>query len=200
MPLKITVLYTVGATIYCMVRRLSDGFVWNTALNGGDGGFEAWNAGNWAEYAIPLTEQSTSGYYVADYPENIGAELTNETFYAQAGGSPAALDAPPFILSLTQGANIAAVAGSAVAANNLGASTGSQQTGELIGVPTDTVLPTDLGSTTDDQYLGRVLIMTSGDADKQVQYITAYDGATKEITLAAPLVTAPAAADTFVII
>ena len=194
------VIYQIGATIYAMIRRRSDGFVWNTALNAGAGGFEAWNSGNWAQYAIPLTEQSPSGYYSGTYPAGIGAELTSEAFYAQAGGLPDAVDAPPFNLLSSQGQNVAAIAGSAQAAENLGASAGSQQIGALIGTPTASDLPTDLVSTTDDQYLGRILIMTSGTAVNQVQYIVAFSGTSKVITLAAPLVSIPAATDTFVIV
>ena len=183
-----------------MIRRRSDGFVWNTALNAGAGDFEAWNAGNWSQYAIPLVEQATSGYYVGAYPVGIGTEFTSEVFYAQAGGSPSASDAPPFNLVPSQGQDVAAIAGSAQSAVNLGASTGSQQVGALIGLPTVSTLPTDLLSTTDDQYIGRILIMTSGAADKQAQYIMSYDGTTKVILLSAPLITAPASSDTFVIV
>lgn len=198
--LLIEVLYQVGVVVYCMIRRRSDGFVWNTALNGGDGGFEAWNAGNWAQYAIPMTEQASSGYYTAAYPANIGATLTSEAFFARTGGTPAAADAPAFLLTASQGGNVAGVAGSATAAVNLGAATGSQTIGAIIGTPTATVLPTDLTTSTDDRYIGRILIMTSGVAVDQVQYVISYDGTTKEITLAAPLISTPAAADTFIIV
>lgn len=198
--LLIEVLYQVGVTVYCMIRRRSDGSVWNTALNDGNGGFETWNAGNWTQYAITMTEQASSGLYAGEYPANIGVELTSTVFYAQAGGIPAALDAPGFLLSLSQGENIAGIAGSGQSAANLGASTGSQTTGALIGTPTATVLPTDLSAGTDDRYLGRILIMTSGDAVDQVQYVISYDGTTKEITLSAPLISVPAATDTFIII
>ena len=198
--LTVEIIYQAGMTLYFMVRRRSDGYVWNTQLNAGDGAFEVWDSGNWAEYAIPLVEQVPSGYYVGAYPIGIGAELTSETFYVQAGGLPVALDAPPFNLVPSQGQNIEAVAGSAQAADNLGAAAGSQQTGSTTGTPTSTNLPTDLTSTTDDQYLGRILIMTSGAANKQAQYIIAYNGTTKILTLAAPLITVPAASDTFVVV
>lgn len=200
MSLKLETIYTVGATLYAMVRRRSDGFTWNTALNGGDGGFEAWNAGNWAQYAIALTEQATSGYYTADYPL-VGDEFTGEVVYAQAGGTPAPGDAPPFSLTSSNGANVAAVAGNAESAANLGASLSAMQVGAVIaGALTASSFPTDLESTTNSAYQGRVVVFTSGVLIQQVGNIISYDGATRTIGVGGPFTAAPAASDTFIIV
>lgn len=201
MHLLIEVIYTVAATLYCMIRRKSDGFVWNTALNGGDGGFEAWNAGNWAQYAIALTEQNGSGYYSAEYPEAIGAELTSVVFYA-TGGSPSSADAPPFILGAAQGQNVAAVAGVGQNAANMGAALSAQAIGAAVGtVPSALEVTTTLEETQDDTFLGRVIMWTSGAMAKQAARISAYNGSTKVISvLAWPSDLTPADGDEFVII
>lgn len=202
MASTIEVVYLSGVTLYAIVRRRSDGLVWNQALNGGDGDFEVWNAGNWAQYAVPLAEQPSSGYYAGAYPANIGNFFTSETVYVQAGGTPAASDAPPFILTLSQGSGVAAVAGSGQAAANMGAALSTQQTGAAVGTaPSPTEVTTDLVSTVDDAYLGRVLVWTSGALYQQAAPISAYDGTTKVVSvLAWPSNLTPADGDTFVII
>lgn len=197
----IETLYITGSTMYVVIHGLVLGVakVWNPTLNAGLGAWDTFNGANWAQYAIAMTEDSGSGYFQAAYPTAIEGVLTTDVMYIQGGGSPTLGDTP-LTSTRSQGNNVAAVAASVQAALNMGASTGSMQTGAFSGIPTASILPTALTSTTDDQYLGRVLIVTSGVAINQVQYITAYDGTTKTITLASPLVTAPVAADTFVII
>jgi len=197
----IETIYTSGSTLYAVVRGLVAGVpkVWNPTLNTGLGAWDTYNASNWSQYAIAMVEDMGSGYYSGAYPTLISGVLTTDVVYLQGGGSPTLGDSP-LISCHSQGPNVAAIAGSVTAALNLGASTGSQQLGALTGIPTAGILPTNLSSSTDDQYLGRILIMTSGAAVGQVQYITAYDGTTKTITLAALLVTTPAATDTFVIV
>jgi hypothetical protein len=52
--------------------------------------FEAYDAGNYADYVIAMTEQGSSGVYVADFPSAITSSGTYEYFvHQQAGGSPA---------------------------------------------------------------------------------------------------------------
>lgn len=197
----IETIYTSGSTLYAVIHGIVAGVakVWNTTLNAGSGDWQTFVGANWSQYAVAMTEQTGSGYYSGTYPTAIEGILTTEALYIQGGGSPALGDSPVATVK-SQGSNLAAIAGETQSALNLGSSAGSQQTGSLIGTPTASVLPTDLTSTEDDAYLGRILIMTSGNADQQVQYVTAYDGTTKVLTLAAPLATAPAAADTFVIV
>lgn len=198
----IETIYQSGLTLYAVIFEpggIATINVWNPTINAGQGDWDLYNSANWLQYALPMVEAPGSGYYRTSYPSDIKDTLTTDVIYIQGGVAPALGDTA---LSITksQGANIAAVGSSVQAALNLGAATGSQQTGALVGTPTATVLPTDLESTTDDAYLGRVLVMTSGAAAQQVQYIVAYDGATRVISLAAPLSTIPAATDSFVII
>lgn len=196
------VIYNSGANLYAVIRRRSDGYVWNTALNAGDGGWQVYSVGNWAQYAIVLTEQTSSGYYVGTYPAAIGSTFTSEVFYARAGGSPASSDAPPFMLALTQGQGVAAVAGVGLDAANMAAALSTQQLGAAVGaIPGPLQVTTNLFDTTDDVYLGRVIIWTTGNMAKQAARISAYNGTTKIITvLAWPSNLTPEDGDEFVIV
>lgn len=78
---------TTGRTLYAVVRS-STGTVWNTA----GAAFEAFNAANWADYDIALTEQGASGYYVGTFPAAT-AGVYNVEARDRAGGSPAVTDA-----------------------------------------------------------------------------------------------------------
>jgi hypothetical protein len=120
----------------------------------------------------------------------------------QAGGSPAAVDAPPFILSLSQGQGVSGVNGSGVAASNMGAALATQQAGAAVGaVPDPLQVTTNLASTVDDAYLGRVLIWTTGAMAQQAARVSAYDGATKVISvLAWPSALTPVNGDEFIIV
>lgn len=202
MKSTIEVIYQSGSTLYAMLRRRSDGFAWNTALNGGLGAFEAWNSGNWAQYALMLTEQASSGYYSGSYPDGALGTFTSEVFYVQSGGGPTVADAPPFNMGLSQGAGIAAVNGSAAAADNMGAALSTEITGTAVGsVPGPLQVTTTLGDTTDDVYLGRVILWTSGAMIRQAARISAYDGTTKVISvLAWPTTLTPSDGDEFVIV
>lgn len=95
--------------------------------------------------------------------------------------------------------NMAQISGSATAADNLEASALGIVPGACEGTPTTTVIQTDLAEATDDHYIGRVVVFTSGGAAGQATDITDYTGATGTITVTA-LTTAPSASDTFVIV
>ena len=95
--------------------------------------------------------------------------------------------------------NVSAVGGSATAAANLSASALGIVPGACEGTPSTTVIQTDLAEGTDDHYIGRVVVFTSGIAAGEASDITDYTGATGTITVTA-ITTAPAAADTFVIV
>lgn len=94
--------------------------------------------------------------------------------------------------------NSSAIGGDATAATNLAASALGIVPGVVEGSPTTTSIPSDLTESTADHYIGRIVVFTSGVAAGQASDITDYatDG---ELTVTA-LTTAPAAADTFVIV
>lgn len=202
MALTIETIYQTGSTLYAVIRRRSDGQVWNQTLNAGAGAFEAYNVGHWSQYAIPLTEQANSGYYTGTYPAGIVNTLTSEVLYVQAGGGPVSGDAPPFNIGMSQGQSVAAVGGSAVDAANMTAALGTQILGAAVGsVPGPLSVTTTLPDTTDDVYLGRVIIWTSGAMIRQAARISAYNGGTKVLSvLAWPSNLTPSNGDTFVIV
>lgn len=85
------------------------------------------------------------------------------------------------------------------AATKLAASMLGVESGAFEGTPSTTSMQTDLAETTDSHYNGSVLIITSGAGAGQRTDITGYTGATGTLTVTA-VTTAPAAADTFVIV
>lgn len=74
-----------GNTIYAFVWD-SAGAVWNGSA------FETYNALNWANYDIALSEATSSGFYKATFPAGIAAGKYTIALYQQLGGSPAAGD------------------------------------------------------------------------------------------------------------
>lgn len=74
-----------GLTLYAIVRKL--GNPWNGAA------FETYNAANWTNYDIPLTEQGASGYYRGTFPAGI-TDVAKYTImiYQQYGGTPVETD------------------------------------------------------------------------------------------------------------
>lgn len=194
------VVFQSGQTVYATLRGLVNGTrqVWNTTLNAGAGGWEAFNAAHWAQYAVALAEDGTSGYYAADYPAGIGAVLTTEVFYQQGGGSPATNDG---VLgsSQSQGQNVAAVAGDADVPDTLQQALAAEARGLAAGVPTASVIPTDLAATQANTFQGRAVVFTSGAAAGCAARIAAYAPTNGVLTLVAPLPVAPSAGDKFVI-
>lgn len=200
--LPVLTIYQSGFTLYFMVRGQVGGLnkIWNPTLSAGAGGWESYNSAHWAQYAIVMAEDTGSGVYLGVYPPNISATITSETIYVQGGGSPVIGDAPASGVGSSQGSNIAGLVGDAQPALNMARAQGLLQLGVLTGVPTSTVLPTNLTSSITDAYIGRIVAMASGNAYQAVAYVSAYDGTAKVLTLSSPLPAVPSAGDTFVII
>jgi len=95
--------------------------------------------------------------------------------------------------------DMGAISTSAAAADNLEASALGIQTGLFEGTPTTTVMQTDLSEATDDHFIGRVVVITSGNGAQEASDITDYAGATGTLTVTA-VTTAPASGDSFVIV
>lgn len=85
------------------------------------------------------------------------------------------------------------------AAANIALSAATIVGGACEGTPSTTVIQTNLAEASDDVYIGRILIFTSGAASGEATDITDYVGATGTVTVT-PLAFAPAAADTFILI
>lgn len=188
---------TTGATdqtLYAIIRR-PDGLVWNEQ----DQGWQAYGDGQWANYAVPLAEQGSSGYYRADFPDAASGYLTTEVVYIQGGGAPAVGDAPAGI-GQSQGTSVAAVGNDVVAAMNMLANLRGMTTGKAVaGTLSRTQVTTDLATGTDNALKGRLILWTSGACLFQSSYIQASETGTQLLTFGA-LTEAPGVDDTFVII
>jgi hypothetical protein len=197
MATKIETVFSTGAMLYTVIHNPNDGTIWNTA----NSAWETFNASVWAQYAISMTEQATTGYYEANYPTAISGVLTTEVCYQQSGSSPAISDAPATGIGQSQGSNVAAIANSTTAASTLAISVGTMPTGAIVsGTLTSTAFTTSLADTTDNVYQGRLIIFTSGALVRQVGNITAYSGSTFTIMVGGAFTSAPSAGDTFIIV
>src|SRR4051812_40921888 len=85
MSRELRITFQGTATLYAIVRRISDGFAWNGSA------FEAWVDGNVGNYDIPLTSRG-GDLYDADMPTAVAACDMRVVFYQQAGGAPAITD------------------------------------------------------------------------------------------------------------
>lgn len=195
MPTPIETIYLTGATLYAVIHNPS-GTVWNNNTLT----FETYNAGNWSNYAVPLTEQAGSGYYRGTYPAGISGVLTSEVFYEQKGGAPALSDAPPAGIIQSQGPNVGAIAGNQPAAQNLGKAAGAEVAGAAVtGTLSITQATTDLTQPLASAYVGRTILWISGALSGMAAGITAYAPSNGLLTFTA-LPAAPANGDKFLII
>lgn len=80
--------YTTAKTLYAVILNAS-GQAWNTATPA----FENIAAANWANYAVSLTLQSTTQFYVGSFPAGITTPgRYGVNVFAQVGVSPATTD------------------------------------------------------------------------------------------------------------
>jgi hypothetical protein len=80
--------FASGATVYAVLLN-GAGQAWRTDT----GVFESPAAGDWADYAVTMTEQSTTGVYEGNFPAAITtAGVYPVLFRRQSGSSPAATD------------------------------------------------------------------------------------------------------------
>lgn len=184
----------VGLTMYAIVHH-PDGRVWDAVLEI----WEVYNSGHWANYAIPLVEQG-GGYYRAEYPAAITGVLTTECIYRQAGGTPSLGDVPAAGIGQSQGVNLVAVNNDTDAVVSFQANLTTMQRGKAVtGTLTPTQATTDLVDSTDDIFVGRLLIWTSGALTRRAGYIQAYNGTTKKLTFSG-MGGSPVNGDEFIII
>jgi phage gp36-like protein len=77
-----------GATLYAVVRRVSDGAAADLAAEA----FEAWDNASLGDYDLALTDRG-GDHYTADFPSWVTAGTEVEIlYYEQAGASPATTD------------------------------------------------------------------------------------------------------------
>ena len=193
--LPLQTIFTTGANIYAIIHN-PNGQVWNPTTGPG-GAWENYNSAHWAQYAVALTEQASSGYYRATYPAAIGTVLTSEAYYNNV--APTLGDVPLGPLTQSQGQNVAAIAGDASVPDTLQQNLSVVAKGAAAGVPTVSIIPTNLAMAQANAYQGRSIVFTSGAAFECAGRIVGY-AADGTVTLAAPLPVAPAAGDTFVVV
>jgi len=192
----IETLFTSGSTLYAILRDRLTGHVWNGTA------FEAFNSAHWSSYAIPLTEQSPTGYYTASRPSGVSGFIVSESIYQQAGGSPATSDSPATNLGYSAGQNIAAIAGdAALAPSNLQAALSTEAQGTIsAGTITASSFPTSLLNTNTNNFQGRILLMVSGAAAQSAALIAQYNPTGGVLTLSGALAAVPSPGDSFVIV
>lgn len=185
-----------GLSLYFVVFN-QIGQAWNTTLNTGAGGWETYDSGHWAAYAIAMTEKAGSGYYSGAYPANIIGYLTSEVMYNNA--TPTLGDAP-YGIGQSQGANVAAVAGDADVPASFQRSLATMVRGTIIaGTLTTQAFSTDVENDQLNAFAGRSLYFATGDLAGQGSTVTSYDPDTGIITVAGAFTGAPAADDVFII-
>lgn len=194
---RIEAYFTVGQTLYVMQWNRISGQVWNNVSLA----FENYTAANWAQYAVPLTEKTSSGYYSAARPAGLAGALITDVLYLQSGGSPTTADAPPQSMGRSAGENLLGVAGDPSSApTNLQAALSTETQGAVAsGVITASSFPTSLTNTVAAAYQGMTIRFITGAAAGMVGLIANYTPTAGVMTLAGSLATAPAAGDTFII-
>ena len=195
--------YQTGFNLYAVIHNAHAGTVWNTSTSA----FETFTAGNWANYAIPLTEQTGTGYYSATFPGTqilaaASAVFMTEAIYVRAGASPTIGDIPALNLTQSQGVNVASILGNYTPLFNMLVALSTESVLTVQSVPSSTtIVPVTIPSTNPDNYIGRALVFAPGGAAAQQAYrILAYLPSTGQFTLTAPLLTTPNNGDQFVII
>lgn len=198
MNAPIQALYASGNTLYAILISPDDGTVWNNVSLV----WQTYSAPSWSQYAVPLSEYPSSGYYRAAYPVASPLWLSTDVIYVQAGLSPALGDSVASGIYQSQGSNIGSVGNLWQSAQNMAFALGTQQVGTIVGTPSSSIsLPTNLVNPEVDAYAGRAIIMTSGILIQQASPITAYDQTTSTLTIIGfPSGDAPSNGDAFVII
>ncbi len=80
---------STGAVLYATIRG-SGQSIWSTS--GGTGQFESFNAANYTDYDISLSEQGSTNVFLGNFPAAAPAGLFNIFASQQVGGSPAVSD------------------------------------------------------------------------------------------------------------
>lgn len=186
--------YITGKVVYAILHN-PNGQYWRADTKV----FEAFNASNWAAYAITLTEDSPTAYYRGTYPPEITTVVTTDALYQRIGGSPATSDLP-LGMGKSQGVNVSEISGALAATSNMSLAAGSEVQGAAIaGTLSQTQMSTNLINTLTGSYVGRSVIWTSGQLQNSAAGITAYDGSTKIMSFT-PMPVAPINGDTFIIV
>lgn len=185
--------YTPGANLYAVIHN-PDGTVWDAIAED----WVAYVEGDWANYAIALTELGASGYYKATLPD-VGNVLTTEAIYLRQGGSPAVSDAPPQAMGQSRGVNVASINGNFSSAIKQAAAIQGVVVALVETALSAASLIADLPSTQNNAYVGRRIMFTTGTLTGEVSTISAYNATTGLLTFDS-LTSTPSVNDEFAII
>jgi hypothetical protein len=104
-----------AATHYFQLFRLTDNAVWKTTASA----FEAFEPANWADYDVPLVEETGTGLFFGDLPA-VPVGGYQVVAYERAGGAPAITDNKVFLGGLDwSGAALVSIAGVNAKTTNL---------------------------------------------------------------------------------
>lgn len=198
-----------GLGLACCALNASDQF-WNTTINAGAGGFEAYNAANIAAYGLPLTEIGSTGVYSGAVPAGISiADIYSLPVYIKAAGAGGSLVAGD-LTSGPIGMGDLDWTGSVVASVNRvesrteGLPSKAVQVEDSVndtGATTTVCKGSSALSATDDFYVKARLLFTSGsNLGASPRQVKSYLGATRQFTFKDAWPNAPANGDTFIII
>lgn len=171
-----------GLTIKaCLANKA--GLVWSGSA------FVAWsslaNTAAWQAGLIACTEQAladatATGFYVGDLPAGVAVPVSVIFF---SGASPSPSDVPYGIQDLSD--------------VDLFTSTGLVVAN---GSNSATSFKTDLTGTDEDNYVGRLLVLLTGNGAREPRRITGFDTGTKFITLSVALSDTPTSGAAFTIL
>lgn len=145
-----------------------------------------------------LTEAGGAGDLAAVLTDT-GTSIPNSITTIQSDTDDIQSRLPAALIGGRMNSDVEAINNNSTAAQNLGSSALAVVTGAASGVPTTTSIPTNLTETSNDIFIGRIIIFTSGNAKDEATDITDYDGTTKTLTVTA-LSQTPSSSDTFVIV
>lgn len=86
---EIQIVAATGLTMYVVIRT-NAGQPYSTVTPA----FETYTPANYVNYAVALTEQGVTGYYLGSVPSGIAAQLLNLDVRKRVGGTPAVSDTP----------------------------------------------------------------------------------------------------------
>lgn len=191
----IEAIFSTGQTLYAVITNRLNGQVWTGSA------FENYNSAHWSSYAIALTEQTPSGYYMVARPSGVSGYLTSERIYQQAGGSPADTDTAINLVH-SQGENVAAISGDPSASpSNLQAALSTETQGTIqAGSITAQSFTTNLVNTNAGAFQGLTIRFITGVCAGMAGLIANYTVSGGVIALSGSLAATPSAGDTFVIV
>lgn len=209
-----------GQTLYLVLLNGTSQF-FNTVTPG----FEAFNGANYANYDTVLTEQGTTGIYLASAPalavgtyrflvkQQVGAAVAQSDPVIGGGGfdwtGTALVQFPSNWNSLVIDAtgNVAADVNKLTGDSTAASRAKSFFTGAVgVGTVNDAGATTtqfigDSGlSSVDNYYVGMALVFTSGALINQTRKVTSYAGATRTFGFTTAFTSAPANGSSFVVL